>query len=73
MPIPCALCNEKEFSVILETHHPIKEQPVIICWACLNNYINYYYHDIGHPHTINSILNKYIKQRESLQPKELEC
>jgi hypothetical protein len=39
----CAICTYKEFSVMIESHHPIEDQPVIVCRYCyehclLNNF-----------------------------------
>jgi hypothetical protein len=31
----CAICKEKEFSVVIESHKPLEEQPWIVCFECL--------------------------------------
>lgn len=38
----CASCNDKEFHAIYESHRPIENQPVIICYKCfVDKYSNH--------------------------------
>jgi hypothetical protein len=33
----CALCKNKNFPIIVESHHPIEKQPVMICFNCFEH------------------------------------
>lgn len=32
----CTLCEEKEFSAIIEWHRPVEERPLLICYECFS-------------------------------------
>lgn len=71
MSIKCALCDQKEFSVILETHHPIKKQPVIICYECLSDAAGLASEFNGEGFE-NRVIQRYKRSRKALQPNRCE-
>lgn len=60
----CALCLHRNFSLIFESHHPIEQQPVIICWACFTSCVHQ-----GRDLNLMKILEE---SRKLLQPNRCE-
>ncbi len=73
MPVPCALCNKTEFSLVFESHHPIEKQPVVICYPCFRATIHFMRDndELFSAVSLDTISN-YVQSREAMQPKRCD-
>lgn len=55
----CTICETKELSVIIESHHSIEEKPVIICHSCFTKLVK---KSVG-----ELLLDKIIKDKNAVQ------
>lgn len=65
----CALCNKKKFPVVIESHHPIEEQPVIICYICFRSAALEAFCEAKDAY---ECIEDYKRERKTLQPNRCE-